>query len=545
MSIPSRDQEQVLLEAWLAKSGQGAVVATDARGKDSLVWEHQEAGAVHWMADSNGKVRLKVIIDKLERKIAVRDSEDGAWQVIQTTTLDKPGLSGPAVFAEPNLDRAHAFVPLAFSTTNPARLFVSFVQNNGYLAIGEYDIHAGQIAAVVAENATQDVTPIVRDNRFIGYRVGFGPAQYIDPNIAQLALSLRAALPDQDVDVLDASDDHKRVLVSAVHGNEPPVYWMLDRHGKKPVLAPALHPYEKIAADSVAHSQWIKYTARDGLPIPALLTLPVGYKSGALPFVVLLHDGPTAHDEPGYNWLTQFLASQGYGILQPQFRGSTGFGISLERAGDQEWGWKMQDDVTDGTQWLIHHGYAEAHRICVAGQGYGGYSALMGAVREPKLYRCVAALGPLTNVRTFVAGRADDGFYRDINIARIAKPDAERDVSQSAGATGTTSASDTTSELVVTSRKDPTPAELDKISPVFRAAEISVPVLLVHSRKDFVVPVAQSEELEQTLKKLGKPVQSLYFDVTDRSFDRTDDRVAFLNTLQNFLATNLGANNPS
>ncbi len=126
---------------------------------------------------------------------------------------------------------------------------------------------------------------------------------------------------------------------------------------------------------------------------------------------------------------------------QPEFRGSTGFGVPFERAGDQEWGWKMQDDVTDGTQWLISQGYADRKRLCIAGRGYGGYSALMGAVREPSLYRCAATFGPLTDLVKFVHDRADPGvldrpdrgLYREINVERIAKPDSERDTAAPSG----------------------------------------------------------------------------------------------------------------
>jgi dienelactone hydrolase len=552
VSLLPRDQKRIVQEVWIRSNGAsisewvGAVLANDDRGRGVQVVEKMERNAVHWMVDPQGDIRLKVTItDKTVRQIYVRDTLGGDWRLIQTVTLDKHPLFGPKVFADANLDRDHSFVPIAFSETNPTHLLVSVVQPSGHLAIADLDTQSGQIAAIVAESADHDVMPVVHDSRLVGYRVGSDAPVYLDPIFAAAAQSIRKALPNQTVSIIDVSDDRKRVLARAENGDEPAVYWMTNCRAPKCLLAPALQSYDKIDLATVAQTRWVQYPARDGLPIPALLTLPAGYKAGALPFVVLVHDGPTAHDEAGFNWLTQFIVSLGYGVLQPEFRGSTGFGVPFERAGDQEWGWKMQDDVTDGTQWLLHQGYADPHRLCIAGSGYGGYSALMGTVREPSLYRCAAAFGPLTNLVSFVKERADAGvldrpdrgFYREINVERIAKPDAERDTapmghdSKSPG---------NMPEITVTDRKKPSQTELEKISPVYRASDIEVPVLLVHGRKDFVVPVGQSEELEKVLKTLGKPVQSLYLAEGDSLLQRGDDRVALLQALQSFLTARLG-----
>ncbi len=126
---------------------------------------------------------------------------------------------------------------------------------------------------------------------------------------------------------------------------------------------------------------------RDGLQIPALLTLPAGHKNAqaGIPFVVLPHAGPTAHDTPGFDFLVQFLANQGYGVLQPQFRGSSGFGATFESAGLQQWGQAMQNDVNDGARWLIRQKLADPVRIAIAGASYGGNAALMGPITEPGL----------------------------------------------------------------------------------------------------------------------------------------------------------------
>jgi dipeptidyl aminopeptidase/acylaminoacyl peptidase len=256
----------------------------------------------------------------------------------------------------------------------------------------------------------------------------------------------------------------------------------------------------------VAAIRRIAYKARDGLTIPGLLTLPQGYQGGPIPFIVLPHGGPTAHDTAEFDYMTQFLASLGYGVLQPQFRGSDGYGLTLRKAGYGQWGRKMQDDIADGTRWLIEQGYADKARIAIAGFSYGGYAALMGGIRDPDLYACVVAGAPVADLAQFVD---DEGYAygRKTSIPDVKDPDVP----------------------------------LALISPVKRAREMKSPVLLMHGRLDFTVPVAHSEAMERQLNFYGRPVKAVYFDQADHYFGRETDRVEMLRTMGEFLVAHLSA----
>ena len=532
-----QEREQILLQSWLARSGVGAVVQTDGRGQRPLIWQKSQPGAVDWMADAKGRVRLKVTLDDKERKIWVRDDEDSSWRQVQSVKLDRSVLPGQVVFAPGNLDAGWSWTPVAFSEKSADRLVVAFKNDGGYLALGEADLRDGTLAEIIAQDEARDVTPVLHENRLVGWRAGFGQIVYLDPQYQRLAQVVRRALPGQDIEILDVSQDEKRILLTARPGGEPAVYWMLDRRPKKALLSPAITPYDAIGPDQVAESRLVTVPARDGLKIPAFLTLPKGAQAARMPFVVLLHDGPAAHDTPAFDWLVQFLVHRGYGVLQPQYRGSTGFGVALEQAGDREWGWKAEDDVTDAARWLAAQGLADPARLCVAGRGVGGYEAMMGAVREPRLWRCAASFGGIANLRDFVADRRqDDGIYREINIARIAKPDAERaEDAAHAAARG----KDAIEELLIVDRKPAKPEELERISPLFRADEISAPLFLAHGRRDTAVPVAQSEAMEQALLQRGKAVRSLYLPSSGQDLLREEDRVAFLAALGEFLDAQL------
>jgi dipeptidyl aminopeptidase/acylaminoacyl peptidase len=239
--------------------------------------------------------------------------------------------------------------------------------------------------------------------------------------------------------------------------------------------------------------------------LPGFITVPAK-RSGPIPFVVLVHGGPSGRDGVAFNWQVQFLVSRGYGVFQPQYRGSSGFGEAFQEAGFQQWGGRMQDDVTDGTRWLISQKLADPARIAIAGAGYGGYSALMGAVKEPKLYAAVAAYGPITDLDKFLH-RMRHFAWNDINRPKV--KNEEQDA--------------------------------DDISPVGHAAEIKVPVLLVHGKKDIHAPYDHSEDMESALKKAGTPVTALYPELADAPMSHSAERVLWLTELEKLLGATIGA----
>ncbi len=263
--------------------------------------------------------------------------------------------------------------------------------------------------------------------------------------------------------------------------------------------------YPGLPEDELGASFATSYDARDGKTIPAFVTLPPGVNSLAdaknIPFVINPHGGPAARSFLGYDSVAQFFATRGYGVLQMNFRGSAGYGLEFEKAGRREWGQLMQDDVTDGVNWLINEGVADPDRIAIYGASYGGYTALMGAVRTPELYQCAISFAGVTNLPSLVAGA-----YKDSYISKLV--------------------GDRFKEAAV----------LRQNSPLHRADSFRIPVLLIHGRIDFVVPYEHSEDLNFRLKAADKEVEFVTLPQTTHNLDDYHDRVKFFETLDGYMA---------
>jgi dipeptidyl aminopeptidase/acylaminoacyl peptidase len=315
------------------------------------------------LADPHGLVRLGYRVVQSDGQFIVRDHEGDPWRTIFHDDL----VTGTA------------FRQVAFSATDPKILYVSSMRETGRWAIWEMNTDTGAFVGVKAADDHNHVSPIVRYEQLVGYHVGLeeeGVNGYFDDGWQADYGKLSKALPNHRIQIIDRTDDGTRLLVQSEKGVEPSEYWVLDRSSSPAELKRVAGNYERIDPAQVAPVSYKSFVARDGRSIPVIVTLPIGYSTGPIPFVVLPHGGPSARDLHNFNYLAQFLSSRGYGVLQPQFRGSTGRGAEFERAGYGQWGLKMQDDVTDATHWLIDQKMADAQRICIFGAspGYGGYS---------------------------------------------------------------------------------------------------------------------------------------------------------------------------
>jgi dipeptidyl aminopeptidase/acylaminoacyl peptidase len=250
------------------------------------------------------------------------------------------------------------------------------------------------------------------------------------------------------------------------------------------------------------------YAAGDGLHIPAYLTLPPGKPPHNLPLVVVPHGGPDDRDDMTFDFIRQFLANRGYAVLQPQFRGSRGFGRAFTRAGFGQWGLRVQDDISDGVRKTIADGVADPRRICIFGASYGGYAALAGATLTPDLYACVASLAGPSNLEDML-DYSRDQFGRETKdywMARIGEDSAHRDAA----------------------------------SPALHADRVKAPVLLLHSELDITVPISQSETMEKALEKAGKKVEFVRLPGDDHYMALEQTRLRVLQELEKFLAANIG-----
>jgi dipeptidyl aminopeptidase/acylaminoacyl peptidase len=445
-----------------------------------------------WITDGQGRPRLGWQVDGRMSEPVYRD--DIGSSLIKIEGDDIIGKSG--------------FALLGLSDT-PGLIYVTSNHETGRFSIYLYDVKNKKVVDRYASDPNFDIVNVRLDRkRIVGYQFADDMFRQVftDPGWKHDAEAIEKQFPGGHVQLLDRTSDGQRVLASVESNNLPATYYVLARHpGKTTTLSPIGDARPYIPDEAVAPVKAIVYRARDGLRIHAYLTLPLSKPKGPIPFVVLPHGGPYARDYLGFDYVAQMIASRGYGVLQPNYRGSTGYGVAFLLAGFQEWGRKMQDDITDGTKWLIEQKLADPARICIVGWSYGGYAALMGAVREPGLYRCAASMAGVTDLRHI---QPQTGQV----MANRAVPQLNGDKSL-----------------------------INENSPARNADKINIPVLLVHGRQDVNVSFNDSEEMERELRAAGKKVDTLYFDAEDHFLLKEGDRVAFLKKLDQFLEDNLGA----
>ena len=227
--------------------------------------------------------------------------------------------------------------------------------------------------------------------------------------------------------------------------------------------------YEGLGTEAFNPVKTIRYKARDGLEISAVLTLPRERDAKQLPLILMPHGGPFARDSETWNWWAQFLAERGYAVLQPNYRGSSGYGAAFAEKGEGQWGLAMQDDLNDALDWAVKQGIADAKRVCIAGASYGGYAAMRAAQRDGERFRCAvsyAGVSDLTSMMRYDSRFLNHGTRRDW-------------------------------------MKEQAP-DFRAVSPIYFPEQFSVPILLMHGKKDLRVQVKQSREMAEKLDKAGK-----------------------------------------
>ncbi len=315
------------------------------------------------------------------------------------------------------------------------------------------------------------------------------------------------AFSGAQVDLISLSHDRTRLIVQVFGGDFGFGYYIVDRKtGGAKWFGDV---YKNVGPKEISERQYIHYAAADGMDIPAYLTVPRDRPAKDLPLIVLPHGGPFARDDIGFDWWSQAYASRGYAVLQPQFRGSDGFGLDHLRAGYGEYGRKMQTDLSDGITDLVKKGLVDPKRVAVVGGSYGGYAALAGVTLQTGIYRCAVSLaGPSNMSKQLLFQSANYGTSRNA-FSRYWHE-----------------------YLGVKNDRDPT---LDAISPELQAAKASAPILLIHGVDDTVVPIDQSKRMEAALKRAGKPVEMVVLKGEDHWLSTSETRLEMLTASTAFL----------
>lgn len=381
---------------------------------------------------------------------------------------------------------------------------------DGRFALYRVRLDGSMASELVYANDRVDVDDVVRANRnsrVIGvtYAEERRNVIYFDPDYERLAASLGRAIPNLPaIDFVSASRDGQRLLIHAGADNDAGRYYVYDRQGSS--LTELFLARPELENVTLATVRPISYPAADGTMIPGYLTLPPGSSGRNLPAVVLPHGGPEARDIWGFDWMAQYFAHLGYAVLQPNFRGSGGYGDSwLQQNGFQGWQTSIGDVVSAG-QWLVSEGIADRNRMAIVGWSYGGYAALQAGVIAPDLFRGIAAIAPVTDLQQL----KDD--QRDYTNAR--------NVAEYVGSG----------------------PHVQQGSPLQNAERITAPVLLFHGNRDLNVMVVHSQRMDRELQRLGRQSEFVQFDGLEHDLADSVARSEMLHRIGQFLARTTGGN---
>ena len=485
------DPQHVLIELADADSVFPAVYTLNIDSGVLLTVVGAHAPVMNWLADRDGVVRFGSGFRDDSAIYLARNSAKDQWRTLE----------------EFKRFEAARFTPLGFGPL-PNQMFVLAPQDKRD-AIWQMDFNKNGDLQLMFARPDVDVDDIVTwpsDEHLVGfsYDTDQPHIEFIDPVAAGINRAMDQVVPGTFHEVTDASRDGHVLVIRSYSDVEPGVYHLLDTG--KHTLTPVGHSHPDLSQASLAPSKPVVVPGPGGISIHGYLTLPVGAAPDKpIAAVVLPHGGPYYRDHWGYDPLVQLMANRGYAVLQLNFRGSTGYGEEWRQAGNQAWGTIMHDDITAGAHWLVSQGIADPTRMCIVGWSYGGYAALIAAVKEPHLYRCAVSIAGVSDMSQLASDDAQ--FYGGREAAR--------------NMTGSDK------------------AQLAAQSPVLHADQIKVPILLVHGDEDWNVRLSQSQAMAKALKHYGVPNELVVIKGGEHSLLRPQMRLTLYTKLEAFLAANL------
>ena len=461
-----------------------------------------------WMLDQKGEPRLAMASEKGIWTIHYLDPATGQWRVLSTFPAYKGGRD--------------AFTPLGFGSDGS--LYASAHGDKDTLAIFTIDLATGKpnptpLVAAAGYDLTGEL--IRSGDKLLGVQIRTDEERtvWFDPALDAAQKKLDAALRGTVNLMSFPSGNHTEwALVKSFSDVQPLMYYV--HNIKTGELDKVGDTYPGIDPARMGQQDPVRYKARDGMEIPALLTLPAGGARNA-PLVVLVHGGPYVRGNAwGWHGDTQFLASRGYAVLEPDFRGSTGYGSRHFRAGWKQRGLAMQDDIADGARWAIAQGIADPKRICIAGASYGGYAALMGLVNDPDLYKCGINWVGVTDINLLYTGHWSILSDASEQWKQYGMP-----------------------ELVGDQVKDA--AQLKATSPIEQAARIKAPLLLAYGGADHRVPIYHGRKFLEAVKPYNQQVEWIEYEDEAHGWHLPANRVDFWKRVEKFLDQHIGKAAPN
>ncbi len=471
---------------------------TLSTGERELLIENNQ-NIAGWSADLDGTVRL-----------ALRQDTEGGTEVLRVDD----GELGEVIYACSWLE---ACGPMRFK---PDGKHVWFQSNKGedvdLVGLYTMNLESGELELFERDPEGEvDFGGAIfhpeTDQLLATVYVGDRPRIYPhDEDFAADLEFLREQLPEGEIGLPSQTRDGRLALVSLSRDVDPGTVYLFNRESRG--IEKLYRSRPEIDPGQMAAMQPIRYEARDGLEIPAYLTLPNGVEPKNLAVVALIHGGPWARDTWGYRSTVQFLANRGYAVLQPNFRASTGFGQAFLNAGNREWGDAMQDDITDGVQYLIDQGIADPERVCIMGGSYGGYATLAGMTFTPELYACGVNIVGVSNLISLINSiPAYWGPARMLFTLRMGDPDTEEGR-----------------------------AQLERQSPINHVDNIQRPLLVIHGANDPRVKQAEADQIVVAMRERELPVEYIVAPDEGHGFRGNENRLAMFARTEAFLARHLG-----
>jgi dipeptidyl aminopeptidase/acylaminoacyl peptidase len=503
--LPAGSSSVYVVSPELVKRGDiGAVELMQLDTRTGRVTTVQRPANVNqWLLDAKGEPRIAMTHDKDKGALYYRDDATQKWRKLfeYNEFLDNKDTVAPVGFAP------------------DGTLYVTAHAGKDKLALYRFDLATGKRAAEpLVELADYDFrgSLVMTENKLLGVRIltDARSTVWLDAGMKAVQQRIDALLPRTANLVSVAPRAETPWVLVESYSDVQPLFWNLfnTETGK---LDRVGNSRDDIDPARMATQDAVRYKARDGLVIPAWLTLPKGKRKN-LPLVVLVHGGPYVRGgEWGWHPDAQFLASRGYAVLEPEYRGSTGFGSKHYQAGWKQWGLKMQDDIADGAKWAIAQGVADPQRICIAGASYGGYATLMGLINDPGLYKCGIDWVGVTDIGLLANGHWSARSDMTVDYVKYGMPTLVGDLVKDA-------------------------EQLKKTSPLAQAARITQPLLLAYGGADERVPIYHGRKFYDAVKATNKNVEMVVYEEEGHGWYLPKNRIDFWTRVEKFLDKNIG-----
>jgi dipeptidyl aminopeptidase/acylaminoacyl peptidase len=465
----------------------------DVRSGEATLVAENPGNVTGWQTDHAGNVRIAIVTDGLNTLVRYRDGAAGDFKTIITT------------------DYKTDVTPLFFSADDK-KLYALSNRGRDKSALVLIDPAKLDAEQVVYENPEVDVggagwSRARKTLMQADYVTAKAEHKFFDPAAETIVKRIQAKAPGYELIFQSQTRAEDKFIVAATSDRTPGTRYVYDAKADTLTKLADVNPW--IPEGGMAPTQPVRYTARDGLTINGYLTLPVGREPKNLACIVNPHGGPWARDVWGYNPEVQFLANRGYCVLQMNFRGSTGYGRNFWEASFGQWGLKMQDDITDGTQWLIKQGYADPKRVGIYGASYGGYATLAAVTFTPDLFAAAVDYVGVSNMFTFMK-TIPPYWLPELEKMQAMVGDPERDKER-----------------------------LTATSPAMHVDRIKTPLFIAQGARDPRVNKDESDQVVQALKKRGVEVQYMVKDNEGHGFHNEENQFDFYAAMEAFFAKHL------